>query len=426
MEYPFLMGLSIWFLIVLLSANHFLVLFTGLVGFSITLYVLIMMFGSGPRAHQWDTFDTAKEASIKYFYLSAFSSALILISFALIYTTTRTLVLPEEQIILALPITLPGFDWLPAWKDLLALAIGCYLVGFAFKLSAFPSHFWAPEVYEGSASPVTAFIIMPVKIATFGIFARTLASTLEFFSTFWVPMLTIFAAGSLIVGALGAFTETRFKRFIAYSSINQIGFLLMGLTTANIAGYQSSILFLIIYILTNLALFSIFLNLSSNLTGKSLTFLTDLNRIDPSRWLSKFGLSIIFFSLAGLPPLAGFFGKFYVLMNSFHSGNWGLVFLGVVTSLISAYYYLRIVKAMWFEKVTAGETFTEGTFHIAKTGKAYFYQYTKNTSAYRPVLYITMAFIVLFLPFNSSLLTLTYQLALSCSLADGWSGLSVL
>jgi NADH-quinone oxidoreductase subunit N len=124
---------------------------------------------------------------------------------------------------------------------------------------------------------------MPVKIATFGIFARTLSSTLEFFSTFWAPMVIIFAAGSLIVGALGAFTETRFKRFIAYSSINQIGFLLMGLTTTNIAGYQSSILFLVIYIITNLALFSIFLNLSSNLTGKPLTFLTDLNRIDSSQ-----------------------------------------------------------------------------------------------------------------------------------------------
>src|SRR5258708_34362273 len=109
---------------------------------------------------------------------------------------------------------------------------------------------------------------MPVKIATFGIFARTLASTLEFFSTFWVPMLMIFTAGSLIVGALGAFAETRFKRFIAYSSINQIGFLLMGLTTNNIAGYQSSILFLITYIITNLALYSVFLNLRSNITGE--------------------------------------------------------------------------------------------------------------------------------------------------------------
>jgi NADH-quinone oxidoreductase subunit N len=166
---------------------------------------------------------------------------------------------------------------------LLTLALGCYTIGFAFKLSAFPAHFWAPEVYEGSASPITAFIIMPIKIATFGIFARTLASTLEFFSPLWTPMLLIFAAGSLVVGVLGAFAETRFKKFIAYSSINQIGFLLLGLTTANIIGYQSSILFLIIYIITNITLFSIFLNLQSNLTGKPLVFLTDVTRIDPRR-----------------------------------------------------------------------------------------------------------------------------------------------
>jgi NADH:ubiquinone oxidoreductase subunit 2 (subunit N) len=130
--------------------------------------------------------------------------------------------------------------------------------------------------------------------------------------------------------------------------------------------------------------------------------------------------------LAGLPPLAGFFGKFYVLMNSFHTGNWGLVFLGVVTSLVSAYYYLRIVKAMWFEKVTAGETFTEGTFHVAQAGKAYFYQYTKNSGTYKPVLYLALSFIFFFLLINSPILTLTYQLALSCSLADGWSGLSTI
>jgi len=134
-------------------------------------------------------------------------------------------------------------------------------------------------------------------------------------------MLTVFAAGSLVVGALGAFAETRFKRFIAYSSINQIGFLLLGLTTANVSGYQSSILFLVIYIITNIALFSIFLNLSSNLTGKPLVFLTDVTRIDARRWIVKLGLSCVFFSLAGLPPFAGFFGKFYILMNSFQQGN---------------------------------------------------------------------------------------------------------
>jgi len=418
MEYPFLVSLSSWFLIILLAANHFLVLVTGLVGFSVTLYVLIMMFGSSPQTHEIDLPNTAHEASIKYFYLSAFSSALILISVALIYTTTRTLVFSEVQLILSRPTTIPGFDWIPAWKDLLTIALGCYTIGFAFKLSAFPSHFWAPEVYEGSASPVTAFIIIPVKIATFGIFARTLASTLEFFSTLWTPMLVIFAAGSLIVGALGAFAETRFKRFIAYSSINQIGFLLMGLTTANVAGYQSSILFLIIYITTNIALFSIFLTLASNLTGKPLVFLTDTTRIDPRRWIVKFGLSCVFFSLAGLPPFAGFFGKFYVLMNSFQQGDWGLVLLGVITSLISAYYYLRIVKAMWFEKIETREVFTDTPITSLQTFRSYFYLYTTNPQTPRFALYVSLTFLTAFLAINKYMLALSYQLAIACSFAD--------
>jgi NADH:ubiquinone oxidoreductase subunit 2 (subunit N) len=142
MEYPFLLALSSWFLLILLAANHFLVLVMGLVGFSVILYVLIMMFGSSPQISNDTPPNTAHEASIKYFYLSAFSSALILISLALLYTTTRTLVLPEVQLILSRPTAVPGFDWLPAWKDLLTLALCCYTVGFAFKLSAFPSHFW--------------------------------------------------------------------------------------------------------------------------------------------------------------------------------------------------------------------------------------------------------------------------------------------
>jgi proton-translocating NADH-quinone oxidoreductase chain N len=390
----------------------------GLVGFSVLLYVLIMMFGSSPQPYESTLPNTAHEASIKYFYLSAFSSALILIALALLYTTTRTLVFPEVQLILSRPATVPGFDWLPAWKDLLTVALGCYTIGFAFKLSAFPSHFWAPEVYEGSASPVTAFIIMPVKIATFGIFARTLASTLEFFSTLWTPMLLIFAAGSLIVGVLGAFVETRFKRFIAYSSINQIGFLLMGLTTANIAGYQSSILFLIIYIITNLTLFSIFLNLTSNLSRQPLVFLTDVTRIDPRRWIVKFGLSCVFFSLAGLPPFAGFFGKFYVLMNSFQQGDWGLVLLGVITSLISAYYYIRIVKAMWFEQIETREVFTDTAITPLPTSRSYFHRYTAKPQGFRLSLYLTLLFLITFLPLNKYMLALSYQLAVACSFAD--------
>ena len=259
---------------------------------------------------------------------------------------------------------------------------------------------------------------MPIKIATLGIFARTLASTLEFFSPLWTPMLLIFAAGSLVVGVLGAFAETRFKRFIAYSSINQMGFLLLGLTTANILGYQSSILFLIIYIITNITLFSIFLNLHSNLTGKPLVFLTDVTRIDPRRWIVKFGFSVVFFSLAGLPPFAGFFGKFYVLMNSFQAGNWVLVLLGVITSVISAYYYLRIVKAMWFEKIDSPEVFTDSEISSFQTPRAHFYLYADKPQTFRLSLYLSLTFLTAFLLINEYMLALTYQLAIACSFAD--------
>jgi NADH-quinone oxidoreductase subunit N len=259
---------------------------------------------------------------------------------------------------------------------------------------------------------------MPVKIATFGIFVRTLASTFEFFSTLWVPMLTVFAAGSLIVGALGAFAETRFKRFIAYSSINQIGFLLMGLTTANIAGYQSSILFLIIYIITNIALFAIFLNLTNNATGKPLAFLTDVTRIDPRHWIIKLGLTCVFFSLAGLPPFAGFFGKLYVLMNSFQNGDWGLVLLGVITSLVSAYYYVRMVKSIWFEQVDSSGVFTDSSLSLLKTARSTFYIYSRQVQNFRLVLYLALIFLTGFLLINPYMLALSYKLAITCSFSN--------
>jgi NADH-quinone oxidoreductase subunit N len=231
-------------------------------------------------------------------------------------------------------------------------------------------------------------------------------------------MLTVFAAGSLVVGVLGAFAETRFKRFIAYSSINQIGFLLLGLTTANIAGYQSSILFLIIYIITNITLFAIFLNLTSNVTGKPLVFLTDVTRIDSRRWITKLGLSTVFFSLAGLPPFAGFFGKFYVLMNSFQQGDWGLVLLGVVTSLISAYYYLRIVKEMWFERIETAEVFTDMSITSVPTSRFYFRLYTTRSQTFHLALYLSLLFLVAFLLINRLMLSLSYQLAIACYFAD--------
>jgi NADH:ubiquinone oxidoreductase subunit 2 (subunit N) len=149
-----------------------------------------------------------------------------------------------------------------------------------------------------------------------------------------------------------------------------------------------------------------------------LIFLTDVTRIDPRQWIVKMGFSTVFFSLAGLPPFAGFFGKFYVLMNSFQQGNWGLVLLGVITSLISAYYYLRIVKTMWFERIETTEVFTDMSITTIPTAHSYFHLYTTKSQTFHLALYLGLIFLTAFLFINKSMLSLSYQLAIACSFAD--------
>jgi NADH:ubiquinone oxidoreductase subunit 2 (subunit N) len=149
-----------------------------------------------------------------------------------------------------------------------------------------------------------------------------------------------------------------------------------------------------------------------------LVFLTDVTRIDPRHWIVKLGLSCVFFSLAGLPPFAGFFGKFYILMNSFQQGDWGLVLLGVLTSLLSAYYYLRIVKTMWFERIESRETFTYNPLVTLLTPRTSFYLYTTKSQHFHFSLYTALFFLTAFLFLNKYLLALSYQLAVACSFTD--------
>lgn len=167
-------------------------------------------------------------------------------------------------------------------------------------------------------------------------------------------MLLFFGLGSLIVGALGALTERAFKKFIAYSSINQIGFVLVGLSTGQVTGVQTVILFFLIYIITSVILFAVFLNLENNVTKEHMRYLSELGFLSPHEWLPRVALSIVFFSLAGLPPFAGFFTKFYVLLHLFEEGYLTAVLIGIITSLISSYYYLTLVNYMWFGSVPKG------------------------------------------------------------------------
>ena len=337
MEYPVLLLLTTIFLLILISSYNLMTLFLAIIGFSLNIYVLLL----------YDSFNhSSREAGIKYYYLSTFSSGLIIsgIFFAyLVFHNTSFL----------------SISWiLHNWsifgtletKNLLLYMMMYFLVfGFLFKLAAFPCHLWAPEVYDGSPHSITAIFVLPIKIATFGLFLRLLSYTFADLYFIWSYIIWMSAFFSMIWGCLGALNEQLIKRFIAYSSINQMGFLFMGLACGTFEGLRASLIYLLLYILMNLGFFVLFLNTREKNTNRALTYLSDFNDYAQNHYLYTVTLVIILFSMAGIPPLGGFFGKYFLFLHSFEVGHFLLVIIGMITSIIATYYYLRIVKIIWFE-----------------------------------------------------------------------------
>jgi NADH-quinone oxidoreductase subunit N len=350
MEYPVLLLLTTLFLVILVSSYNLMTLFVAIIGFSLNIYVLLL----------YDSFNhSSREAGIKYYYLSTFSSGLILsaIFFAyLIFHNTSFLSIAWVIHNWSLFETLHS-------KDLLLHVMIYFLIfGFLFKLAAFPCHLWAPEVYDGSPHPITAFFVLPIKIATFGLFLRLLTYTFGDLYFIWSYIIWMSAFFSMLWGCLGALGEKRIKRFIAYSSINQMGFLLMGLAAGTFEGIRAALFYLALYILMNLAFFILFLNTWDKKTNFYLVYLNDLNDYAKTHYLYSVTLVIVFFSMAGIPPLGGFFGKYFIFLHSFEVGHYVLVIVGMLTSLIATYYYLRIIKIMWFEKLSSGVFQFQTTF----------------------------------------------------------------
>lgn len=337
-EYPFLMVLALVFMLLLVSSNHLVGAFLTLVGFSLNIYVLILCNTTCAKA---------REAGIKYYYLSAFNSGLIIYGFFLLFLVAGTGYFHELSLCFAAPL---------ASVPLLQLSILSLLLGFFFKLATAPGHLWAAEIYDGSPDPITGFFMLPVKIAVLGVAVTLLATALDPLMALWQPLLAIATAFSLVIGCFGAFYERRIKRFLAYASINQMGFLLLGLTAGSLEGYRTTVLYLFLYALMNISFLLVFLTAYQEYTQKPLIFLTDFSKwfsaskTENSReWLYGFGFSMTILSMAGIPPLAGFFGKYYLLAHAQEQGLYLLVILGLATSLVSAYYYLRLLKIMWFE-----------------------------------------------------------------------------
>jgi len=326
-EYPILIMSSVLGMMVMISSNDLIVFYLGLEIQAISLYVL----ASFNRDNLLST-----ESGIKYFVLSALSSGLLLYGCSLIYgfsgTTNFNLIATSNIVETNYGIT---------------FGIVFILVGLAFKISAVPFHMWAPDVYQGSPTSVTLFFAVLPKIAALAVFIRFLYVPFVNMIDQWQLIIIFLSIASMIFGAVAAIGQKNIKRLAAYSSIGHMGYALAGLATGTIQGIHSSIIYISIYAVMNVALFSCILMMRRN--EKYYENIDDLSGLSKNHPILSFALLIILFSLAGIPPLAGFFAKFYIFMSVIEKSMYLLAIIGLLSTVVAAFYYLRIIKIIYFD-----------------------------------------------------------------------------
>ena len=326
-EYPILILSSVLGMMVMISSNDLIVFYMGLELQSLALYVLATFNRDQLKS---------SEAGLKYFVLSALSSGLLLYGCSLIYGftgSTNFYIIAKE---------------LNSDENAITFGIVFILVGLAFKISAVPFHMWAPDVYEGSPTSVTLFFTMVPKIAALTVFIRFLYVPFLNLIDQWQMILIFLSIASMLFGAIAAIGQTNLKRLVAYSSIGHVGYALAGLATGSNDGIQSSVIYITIYIIMNLGLFSCLLMLKRN--DEYYEDIEDLSGLSKNHPLLSLSLLVILFSLAGIPPLAGFFAKFYIFKSVIEQSMYFLAIVGLLSTVIAAFYYLRIIKIMYFDK----------------------------------------------------------------------------
>jgi len=326
-EYPIIILFASLGMILMISSYDLIVFYLGLELQSLSLYILASFKKEDKKSN---------EAGLKYFILSALATGLLLYGSSLIYGFTGS----------------TNFEIIS--NSLTKLNIGgvfglvFIIVGLAFKISAVPFHMWTPDVYEGSPTSVTSFFAIVPKIAALSVFIRFLYVPFVNIMDQWQTIIVFLAIGSMTLGAVAAIGQNNIKRLIAYSSIGHMGYALAGISTGTNLGIQSTIIYLIIYLIMNLGAFGCLLMMKrENVFYEDINDLSGLSKNHPILSLS---FLVIFFSLAGIPPLAGFFAKFYVFMAVIESKMYILAIIGLLTTVISAFYYLRIVKIIYFDK----------------------------------------------------------------------------
>jgi NADH-quinone oxidoreductase subunit N len=314
------------------SAANLLIIFLGLEVMSISIYILAGIMRDDTRS---------VEAAFKYFLLGAFASAFLLYGIALTYAATGTLdiagigrVLVERSWISGLPILITGAALL--------------LVGFGFKIALVPFHMWTPDVYEGAPTSITAFMATGVKAAAFAAFIRVFFSALPVLQPYWKEIMWILAVATMTVGNIIALSQTNIKRMLAYSSIAHAGYILVAVTAGNELGMASILFYLLAYAFMNIGAFTVVILLGKK--GKENTLLEDYAGIGYHHPLLAIAMAIFMFSLAGIPPTAGFMAKFYVFSAAIKAGYYWLAIIGVLNSAVAAYYYLRVLIYMYFRE----------------------------------------------------------------------------
>src|SRR5713226_7326509 len=325
-EYPVLILLSTLGMMVLISATDLIALYLGLELMSLCLYVLAAIQRDSVRS---------TEAGLKYFVLGALSSGMLLYGASLIYGFTGT-------------VSFAGIAKASTQADLgLVFGLVFLFAGFCFKVSAVPFHMWTPDVYEGAPTPITAFFAAAPKVAGIAMFVRTTISAFPEIIAQWQQIVVFVAIASMALGAFAAIGQHNIKRLMAYSSIGHMGFALVGLAAGTQEGVQGVLVYMAIYVAMTLGTFACILSMRRD--GEMVEEIADLAGLARTKPAMAFFLAMLLFSLAGIPPLAGFFAKFYVFLAAIKAGLFTLAVIGVVTSVVGAYYYLAIVKIMYFD-----------------------------------------------------------------------------
>ena len=325
-EYPIIILLSILGMFFMVSSNDIILFYLGLELQSLSLYILASIDRDNLRS---------SESGIKYFVLSALSSGLLLYGCSLLYgfTGSTNFDLIADQLI----------------KDNTGavFAMVFVLVGLAFKVSAVPFHMWTPDVYEGAPTSITSYFAVVPKVAGLAVLIKFMFIPFSNILSEWQLIIIFISIASMILGAVAAIVQKNIKRLLAYSSIGHMGYALAGVATGVISGYESSIIYISIYVVMNIGAFSCLYLLKKD--GEYRENISDLSGLSKKQPLLAISFLVILFSLAGIPPLAGFFAKFYVFTAVIEQKMYALAIIGLLTTVISAFYYLRIIKIIYFD-----------------------------------------------------------------------------